>query len=157
MTIDETLLQKLANWRPDSSADRLTVDDTASGWQVKLSAEQIDSLGCRLRDLTLSRLRPLEQAPPLAEQAGRIAGRITGLLEPLRLVEVDAEHGIAQLRSTAPAQRGDERAYYELVRHADGTTRVGRYQAAPAGKRYTVPFTLTHEALAKLVRDLAAS
>src|SRR5947199_7370417 len=88
MTIDETLLQRLANWRPDSSTDRLTVDDTDSGWQVSVSAERIDTLGGQLNEVTLARLRPLEGAAPLAEQARRIAGRVTGLLEPLRLPEV---------------------------------------------------------------------
>jgi len=133
------------------------VDHTDSGWQVSVSAERTDTLGCRLCDLTLSRLRPLEGAAPLAEQASRLAGRVTGLLEPLRLVEVDAEHGVAQLRSITPAQRGDERAYYELIRLGDGTTRLNRYQAPAGGKRQAVPFTLTHEGLAKLVNDLASS
>jgi hypothetical protein len=133
------------------------VDHAGSGWQVQVSAEQVDTLGSRLNDVTLSRLRPLEDPTPLAEQAGRIAARVTGLLEPLRLVEVDAPHGVAQLRSTAPARQGDDRAYYEVLRHANGTTRVGRYHTLPAGKREAVPFTLTHEALGKLVRDLATS
>ncbi len=155
MTLDEILLRKLASWRPDSACDRLTVDDPGSGWQASISAEQVDTLGCRLRDITLSRSRPLDNPAPLAEQAGRIAGRVTGLLEPLRLVEVDEPHGVAQLRSAAPAVRGEELAYYEVLRHADGTTRFGRYQAPAAGKRQAVPFTLTHEALGKLVGDLA--
>jgi hypothetical protein len=156
MTIDETLLQKLASWRPDSVSDRLSVDHAASGWQVSVTAEQVDTLGCRLRDLTLSRLRPMEDAPPLAEQAERIAGRVTGLLEGLRLVEIDEPHGVAQLRSSSPARRGDDVAYYEVLRHGDGTTRVNRYHAPAEGKRQAVPFNLTHEALGKLVGDLAA-
>jgi hypothetical protein len=132
------------------------VDHASSGWQVSLTAEQVDALGCRLRDLTLSRLRPLDEAPPLAEQARRIAERVTGLLEGLRLVEVDEPHAVAQLRSTTPARRGEDLAYYEVLRHADGITRVNRYHAPAEGKRQAVPFTLTHEALAKLVGDLTA-
>ena len=157
MTIDEALLQKLASWRPDSVSNRLSVDHAGSGWQVNLVAEHVDTLGCRLSELTLSRLRPLGEGRSLADQAGRIAGRVTGLLEPLRLVEVDAEHGVAQLRSTSAARRGDDLAYYEVLRHGDGTTRVHRYQTAPGGKRHAIAFTLTHEALAKLVGDLTAS
>jgi len=122
-----------------------------------LSGERVDTLGCRLQDLLLSRLQPLTETAPLADQAARIARRVTGLLEPLRLVEIDAEHGIAQLRSDTPTERGGERAYYEVLRHADGTTGVARYQAPPAGRRHPVAFTLTHEALAKLVSDLIAS
>jgi hypothetical protein len=156
MTIDETLQQKLADWRPDSSGDRLSVDHPASGWQISVSADQVDTLGCRLNEINLSRTRPLDNPGSLVDQANRIAGRVTGLLEPLRLVEIDQPHGVAQLRSNVPAQRGEDKAYYEVLRHTDGATQVNRYQAS-AGKRQAVPFNLTHEALGKLVGDLADS
>ncbi len=156
MTIDEALQQRLADWRPDSSPGTLTVDHPDSGWQVHLSAEQVDTIGCRLGEVSLTRSRPLEGAGSLAEQAGRIADRVTGLLEPLRLVEVDEPHGVAQLRSEAPAVRGDDRHYYEVLRHADGTTRLNRYHATAGGKRQAEPFTLTHEALGKVVGDLSS-
>ena len=41
MTVDETLQQRLASWRPDSVSDRLSVDHAASGWQVSVTAEQL--------------------------------------------------------------------------------------------------------------------
>jgi hypothetical protein len=151
MTIHETILQTLASWRPEGPAARLSIDHADSGWQVSLLAERVDTVACRLRALGLTRLRPASDAVPLAEQAARIANRMTGLLEGLCLVEVDVEHGVALLRSPARAQGSDGRVYYELLRHADGTTFVGRYQSAPGGRRQAVPFTLTHEGLAKLV------
>src|SRR5262249_18814467 len=93
---------------------------------------------------------------PVAEQARRIANQVTGLLEPLRLLEIDAGRDLAQLRSQAPAQRGGDLQYYEVLRHGHRDTQVARYQASHASsKREQVPFTLTHEALGKLVRDLA--
>jgi hypothetical protein len=83
---------------------------------------------------------------------------VTGLLEPLRLVEVDAPRGVALLRSNAPAAREGTLSYYEVLRQADGTTRVNRYEAwHGTSKRQAIPFTLTNEALAKLVGDLASS
>jgi len=154
MTIDEALLKDLTHWRPSGACSGLTMDHAVSGWQVNLSAERIDAIGCLLRDLTVSPLRPLLPRPPLAKQAGRIASRVTGLLESLRLVEVDESQDIAQLRSATPARCGADLFYYEVVCHAEGTTRVGRYQVPATGKRHPIPFTLTHEGLAKLVSDL---
>jgi hypothetical protein len=153
MNLGEQLLRKLASWRPDAVKTATTVEDAQAGWKVTVTADSVDTLGSRLWEVRLDRTSPLENPAPLKEQAERIAARVTGLLEPLRLVEVEGE-GVAQLRSAAPARQGDEVAYYEVLRHRDGTTRVGRFQAG-AGKREPVPFTLTHEALAKLTDDLA--
>ncbi len=159
MTLDELLLQKLAEWRPNTAVQTLNVNHPASGWHVAITAEQVDTLGCRLREVVLTRTSPLGCADSLTDQASRIAARVSGLLEPLRLIEVDAEHALAQLRSHAPAHRGENVQYYEVVRHADGTTRLGRYDANPTAgsKRQAISFTLTHEAIAKVVSDLASS
>jgi hypothetical protein len=104
-------------------------------------------------------LTPLTNTPSLKERAEQLASRITGLLEPLRLIEVDDTRSVAQLRSQNPLTRDDERFYYEVMLQGDGTTQLRRFQAVPAprtdaGKRQQVAFTLTHEALAKFVADL---
>jgi hypothetical protein len=156
MTLDEMLLQKLVDWRPDAAQPSLEVHHPASGWKVRAAAEAVDTLGCRLHEVVLARTTPRADAPPLAEQAGRIARRVSGLLEPLRLVEVDEGRAVAQLRSGPPARRGETTQYYEVLRSQDGATRLGRYETGPAGPRRPVAFTLTHEALAKVVADLAA-
>jgi hypothetical protein len=158
MTLENQLLQKLADWRPDSPSDRLSVDDSASGWRATVQADSVDTIGCRLREVGVARLAPLDNPAPLAERAHQVADRVTGLLEPLRLVEVDAVGDVAQLRSDAPAVKGDTLAYYEVNLHGHGGAEVSRYEASHAtGKRQQVPFTLTHEALGKLVHDLASS
>ncbi|MGL4554560.1 MAG: hypothetical protein ACRC33_25635 [Gemmataceae bacterium] len=154
MTLDELLLERLADWRPDSTRPALTVDHDAAGWRVQLTADTVDSVGARLRALEVRRLRPLDEALPLADQAARLAATVTGLLEPLKVLELDAGRGVAQLRSTAPAKQGEALRYYEVLRHADGSTYLHRYQGG-AGPRAAVDFTLTHDALAKLVRDFA--
>lgn len=154
MTLENQLLEKLADWRPDGTRSTLVVDDHDAGWRVQLTGDATDTLGCRLRSLEVRRLRPLENAPALAEQAAGLASRVTGLLEPLRLVEVDGARHVAQLRSAAPTRSGEALRYYEVLRHADGTTTLSRYQAG-TGPREAVDFTLTHEALGKIVRDFA--
>jgi len=156
MTLNETLLQKLASWRPSGARQTLAEDDSANGWRVEVTADCVDTLACRLWEVALRRTVSPAASAPLREQGEAIAERVTGLLEPLRLIEVDAEQGVALLRSESPAQREHAVAYYEVLRHSDGTTRLCRYHASQAGgKREQVAFTLTHEALAKLVGDLA--
>ena len=154
MTLGEQLLRKLASWRPDTTRQTAAVEDAQTGWKVSVTADSVDTIGARLWEVRLDRTAPLENAPPVPQQAHRIADRVTGLLEPLRVVEIDGEAGPAQLRSATPARQGDTVSYYEALRHADGATRLGRYQAS-AGQREQVPFNLTHEALAKLAGDLA--
>lgn len=154
MMLDELLLQKLADGRSPSARQTVTVEHADAGWRVDLQADAVESLGGRYSEVTLTRTAPATPVP-VKEQGERIAARVTGLLEPLRLVEVDGGRDLAQLRSDAPARRGEELCYYEVLRQGDGTTSVRRYQQLPGAKRQAVAFTLTHEALAKLVRDLA--
>ena len=82
--------------------------------------------------------------------------RATGLLEPLRLLEVDEQNKIALLRSDKPGQRGDAVLYYEVRLTGDGAATVQRFQAShqPETKRQQIEFTLTHEAVAKLAADV---
>jgi hypothetical protein len=151
--LDEALQRKLADWRPDSPGQPLTVADAGGAWSATVEAEAVDGLGVRLRRLTV---RPVTAAvtAPLREQADRLARDVTGLLEPLRVVEVDGGAGSAQLRSRVPAAVTGGVAYYEVDRKSDGTTSLQRYQAGD-GRRQDVPFTLTHEALGKIARDFA--
>jgi len=153
-TLDETLLQKLAKWRPHSQRQTLEFSQPEGGWAGRLTADTVDEIGVRLWELSLSRTSPQVSDKTLAQRANLLAGRANGLLEPLRVIEVDT---VAQLRSTAPTTRGAERFYYEIVLQEDGGTTVRRFQAGPSPRREQVTFTLTHEALAKLVRDLTAS
>jgi hypothetical protein len=157
MTLEKLLLEKLASWRPHSARQTLTLEHADSGWIVDLVAECVESVGARLWEVRLSRLTSLPAPVALADQAAAIVARVTGLMEPLRLVEIDASRDLAQFRSTAPAARDGSLYYYEVVRNSDGTTHLSRYQAIPAsGKRQQVAFSLTNEVLAKFVADLAS-
>ena len=157
MTLDETLRQRLADWRPQ---DRqiLVVAPEGAGWTVSVTADRCDEVGCLLWELTLRRTAPAAAGWSVQAWAERAAGRVTGLLEPLKIVEVDAVRDEALLRSDEPAQRGEQLFYYELLLKGSGTALLRRYQAAPNGqaRREQVTFALTHEALAKLAADLTA-
>jgi hypothetical protein len=158
MSLDALLLEKLAKWRPDTERATLDVADTASGWSAAVTAECVDIVGCRLWELTLR--RSAETTPvDLRTRAEQVCQHVTGLLEPLSLVEVDNVRNVAQLRSEQPGQRGDERFYYEVLLDGTGGSTLRRYQAPQSNvpRRQQVAFTLTHEALAKLVSDLSAA
>ncbi len=160
MTLDATLLAKLAEWRPGNGRHTLTVPDEGSGWVVSLTADRADQVGCRLWEMTLRRSAPLPggDAKTLRAWADRIANRARGLLEALKVVEVDAERDEALIRSDAPAAKGEDRFYYEVHLKGTGVATVRRYQGSlsGSGKREQIAFALTHEALARLASDIAA-
>jgi hypothetical protein len=156
MTLNEQLREKLAKERVEGPRQTLTVAHADSGWTVDIVADNVETIGVRVWEIAL-RQNKTANRPALAEQAKHIAGRVTGLMEPLRIVEVDEPRDMAQLRSTAPATQGDALLYYEVLRQTNGATSIRRYQASTAsGKREQTAFTLTHEALVKLVGDLAS-
>jgi hypothetical protein len=153
MSLDALLLEKLAKWR--STSGRATLETSGDGYSAAAAVECVDTVGCRLWELSL---RPAAATPAveLKTRAEQLCQRVTGLMEPLRLVEIDALGNVALLRSEQPGQLGEDRFYYEVLLHGDGSSVVRRYRTPQADqpRRQQVAFTLTHEALGKLVRDL---
>src|SRR5438270_5324704 len=101
MSLAEALLEKLADWRPAGegrhSASFALPDH---GWTVGVTADRADTVGCRLTQVDATRADPIaEDDEALEAHARKAAGRATGLLEPLRLVEVDRGRHVALLRS----------------------------------------------------------
>ena len=157
MTLDETLLQKLAEWRFDSGPQTLVVPHPESGVTASVKADCSDRVGCQVWELNLTRPEAVPASADLKTRAERVAGRATGLREPLRLIEMDAGRDAALLRSAAPQKRGDDVFYYEVELKGGGGAGVRRYQASTTGgTRKQIAFPLTHETLAKLAGDLAA-
>jgi hypothetical protein len=160
MTLNEVLQAKLAEWRFGRGRKTLNVPDEGAGWMVSLTADRADELGCLVWEMTLRRSVPLAGADAGALRAwgDRIASRSRGLLEMLKLIEVDAERDEAILRSDTPAAKGEDRFYYEVHLKGRGTADVRRYRGSLAntGKREQIAFALTHEALARLATDLTA-
>src|SRR5207302_8240382 len=104
MTLDELLLQRLAEPGPAGGRQEMRVSDDA-GRSVALVADHVDTVGCRLDEVVLGGPAPAD----LPARAAALAARVTGLLEPLRVLETDPEAGVAVLRSTSPARRGEAR------------------------------------------------
>jgi hypothetical protein len=160
MTLNETLLAKLAEWRPGRGRQTLNVPDAGAGWSVSLTADRADELGCLVWEMTLRRAAPLPggDAAALRAWGDRVAARARGLLESLKVIEVDAELDEAILRSDSPAAKAEDRFYYEVHLRGTGQAGVRRYRGslAATGKREQISFALTHEALARLAADLTA-
>lgn len=155
MTLNELLLQKLAEWRFDNARQTLTVAQPETGWTAGVVADCADRVGCGVWEMNLTHAGAAPEAD-LKTRAERLAGRATGLMEPLRLIEVDADRDTALLRSAAPLKRDDDLFYYEVLLTGRGAG-VRRYQSSTTGAaRQQVAFPLTHEALAKLAADLTA-
>jgi hypothetical protein len=162
MTLDETLLPKLAEWRPAGPGPHaLHTPLTPPGWALTLTADRAETVGCLATELAVARPAGPDpvSAAALTERAVRTAGRVTGLLEPLKVVEVDAARSEALLRSERPTVRGEAVQYYELLLRGSHAATLRRYQAPRTGpgKRAAVPFALTHETIAKLAADLTAA
>lgn len=160
MTLAETLRQKLAEWQPGDGRHELSVSDPGTGWNASLTSDHADALGCLVWEMTLRRTGEAGPADPAALRAwaDRVACRATGLLETLKVIEVDAPQQIAMLRSQEPARREDDLFYYEVLLKGTGEANVRRYHASrsAASRREQTAYALTHEAIAKLAADLIA-
>lgn len=154
MTLDGKLLENLNSWRPAGLGPH-TLTATAEQGRVHLEAEQVDTLAIALRIVDV--MPTPRTAAPLADRAAAVAARVAGLLEPLKVIEIDGGRGEALLRSDVPAHVGNDRLYYELLLEASGRATMRRWRGSlETTGRQAVPFTLTREVIQKLVADLLA-
>jgi hypothetical protein len=160
MNLSEALLERLGNRKPASGRTSVSAIDEASGWSATAAVDEANSLSCLLWELRLRRGPSTAEgsSDELRIWAEQIANRATGLLENLRVMEIDASRGQALLRSQQPAQRGDEVFYYEVLLTGTHEVLLRRYRAwHNNGRREQVTFAVTNEALAKLVSVLIAN
>lgn len=146
----ENILQKLVESPPAAERHDLLIG--GGPWTVTVSADRRDDLSSRVWHIAFERKEP--QRGGVADWAERIATRVSGLSESLKLVEVDDIADQALLRSDKPAAKSDNLAYYEV--HLRGTRHASfrRVQASPAKSREQVSFAVTNETLAKLIADI---
>ena len=159
MTLDEILYQRLGSWRPPEGRHDLAVAEEVPGWAVTVTADRCDEVGSLAWELNLRRVAAAPaRKVTLKDWANGIAARVSGLLETLKVVEVDDVQNQALLRSNTATQRGDKLYYYEVRLRGTTEAQVCRYQARSNtnGPRDQVPFAVTHETLIKLVSDLCA-
>lgn len=156
MTLGETLHKNLSDW-PANTDGPHECTATADGWTATARAAAIDTVGAKLTHLDLTRTAPAPDGTTLGGWADGVAKRASGLLERLKVYEVDAARNQAVLRSDGPTVKGDVAGYYEVTLTGTEAAGVARYAVDKAAgtKREPVPFALTHEAIAKLADDIA--
>jgi hypothetical protein len=157
-----SLSQKIAaalDARPDNGAlpCDVTAEDEPNRLTLRLTAS--GPVGLAFDGLDFATAARAEWAPDDLEAWGRrIAARVTYLMEPLVVLEHDKTEGEVELRSHAPTSRGDQRAYYELRLHRQGSLRLSRIAFDDAARRRRpVACQMTREVLERLADDLVAS
>jgi hypothetical protein len=142
-------------------AKTVSVSDPA-GVTLAVDLIAVESLGLSCEELRLD-------VPALAGSsldvlktwAHGLCQRITYLLETLHPLEYDAQGNQVLIRSNPPdASQPGRTKFYEVLlsSHGGGRFSLTRHETDPAtGGRVRVPLRLTHEQLAKLVNDLAAT
>jgi hypothetical protein len=158
MRLAETVRQKLAENFPHSGRHDLAIACDKAGWALNLTLERRDELGCLIWELALRRTSTAPTGETLRTWAERIARQTTGLLEPIKVVEIDELRNEALLRSETPLVRKDKPTYYEVLLKGTNVACLRRYEAEAngSGKRDQVAFALTNDGLAKLAEDMTA-
>jgi hypothetical protein len=97
-------------------------------------------------------------ADALRAWGGRLASRLTYLMEPLVVLEVDDQAGEAELRSKSPTVSDGVQSYYEIRLHRAGMLGLRRVAFSESNRRrMPVSCQLTREALDRLANDLVAT
>lgn len=154
MSHTNSLLKTLSELKASGTfPQRLLLRDLAVAATIEMDVHQLDSLSIQLSMLRVSPEQATKSA--LKDKAADLSQRVTGLMEKLKVVEIDDSRGEALLRSDSPVANDDQRLYYELLAQRQGSTTLYRYQGSMLrSHRKEVPFVLTREALAKLIADL---
>ncbi|MFO0891574.1 MAG: hypothetical protein U0790_20825 [Isosphaeraceae bacterium] len=132
----------------EDGPNRLTLDLTA-----------LDSVGVAFDALEFASNDRTDWPSEALNAWGRkLADRVTYLLEPLKVLEVDAGGGEVQIRSGAPSPRADQRGFYEVRLRKSGVLRMERFVFDDATRqRRRTPCQLTREVLERLADDIVAS
>ncbi len=135
----------------------VAVEEGPNRLVVNLTA--LDTVGVAFESLEFdTTTRPDWPSDALREWGTRLTGRVTYLMEPLKVLEVDAAGGEVNIRSESPTTRDAHRSYYEVRIFKQGTLRIERCTFDDAARRRrTVPCQLTREVFERLADDIVAS
>jgi hypothetical protein len=114
---------------------------------VGVSFTRFDYQSSTLANATVDSLKAL---------SAKIQQRLTYLLEPISLLETDAESVSIQMRSSPPQVGDDGRSYYELLVRRGGEVTLRRYHKAAGQPRQVIAAHVTREVLARLADDFVA-
>jgi hypothetical protein len=157
MTLSQKIADAVENHRAGSASPDVSAE--ADGALIEVSLTACGPVGFAFSSIQYSTVEPLElSAEALRAWGHRLAARVTYLMEPLVILEVDAEAGVAELKSQAPTPRGELRSYYEVTLNSVGALRLHRVAFDEATRRRKpVNCQMTVEVLERLTDDLVAS
>jgi len=150
------MLDHLTNWKPTGPEPYGLSIDLGSNLRADLEAAQTDVFSVLLTHLAIAAGPTREcTAAELTDRAIAMADRVGGLVEPLKVYEVDAGPSKALLRSATPVERGGRLHYFELALTGLHGAQLRRYQVAKSGgPRSAVSFPITHEAIANVIAQI---
>jgi len=122
--------------------------------RIEADLVAVDAIACSFQTLGLStsKLSGVE-LERLKEISQALTEKLTYLLEPIGLVEADADRCSIQLRSSPPKKGEDETSYYELMVRRGGDITLSRYSKKSGQLRQIVPANVTREVLVRLADD----
>lgn len=127
------------------------------GSQLQCDIEALDRLGCAVTRLSVASPALAAASLDRLESIGQaLASRLTYLLEPIAVLECDADEQTVQMRSQPPQRQDRQTHYYELL-VGRGRLELRRYVKDPHQSRRCVAAHLTREVLLRLAADLAAA
>lgn len=134
----------------------LQVDCEAGRIEADLHA--VDGIGCSFQTLGLSTSKLANASlDELKTISDGLISRLTYLLEPIGVIEADADRCSVQLRSNPPKKGEDETSYYELMVRRGGDITLSRYGKKPGQLRQIIAAHVTREVLARLADDFVAA
>lgn len=157
MTLSQRAESALAGLGNYSGSER-TLDVAEADLRLRCDLTATDTLGCaftqfevhssKLANASIDQLKKVSEA---------LAARLTYLLEPIKLIEVDADQCVAQLRSSPPQREPEMTTYYELLVRRGGELSLCRWSKTRTSERQLVPAQVTREVFLRLVADFSAA
>jgi hypothetical protein len=156
MTLQPDIDRELARIQAVSGRGLLQIHTAEGRLEADLLA--VDGIGCSFQTLgystdqlagaTLEKLREISDV---------LTRKLTYLLEPIGLIEADADRCSVQLRSSPPKKDEEATSYYELLVRRGGDITLSRYSKQSGQLRQIVPAHVTREVLARLADDFVAA
>jgi hypothetical protein len=127
--------------------------------RLALNLTALDTVGVAFESLEFATTSRPDWPPDALRAWGeRLAGRVTYLMEPFKVLEVDADGGVVKIRSQSPTARDQQRSYYEIRLSNQGTLRMERCTFDEASRRRRpASCQFTREVLERLADDITAS
>lgn len=156
MTLKAKITQQLSHL--DSSGALASgpqaIEIEHDGRRLDCEIEALDRLGCAVGQMKVTSPALAAASLERLESIGQaLAARLTYLLEPIAVLETDAEDQSVQMRSQPPQREGRQSSYYELLAR-QGRLELRRYVKQPGQPRTQVAAHLTREVLHRLIADL---